>query len=70
MFGQMIPLEQAGEYYGFFNMIGKSAAVIGPFLVGWTAVAFGTRNSILSVLVLFALGGLFLYFVPTPSKSR
>ena len=70
MFGQMIPLDQAGEYYGFFNMIGKSAAVIGPFLVGWTAVAFGTRNSILSVLVLFAVGGLILYFVPTPRNSR
>ncbi len=70
MFGQMIPLDQAGEYYGFFNMIGKSAAVIGPFLVGWTAVAFGTRNSILSVLILFAVGGLILYFVPTPRNSR
>ena len=70
MFGQMIPLDQAGEYYGFFNMIGKSAAVIGPFLVGWTTVAFGTRNSILSVLVLFAVGGLILYFVPTPRNSR
>ena len=69
MYGQMIPAGRAGEYFGFFNMIGKSAAIIGPFLVGWTAVAMGSRNSILSVIVLFLLGGLFLYFVPNP-KAR
>ncbi len=69
MYGQMIPAGRAGEYFGFFNMIGKSAAIIGPFLVGWTAMAMGPRNSILSVIVLFLLGGLFLYFVPNP-KGR
>ena len=70
LLGELIPHDQAGEYYGFFNMVGKSAAVIGPFLVGWTAAMFGTRNSILSIIVLFAVGGILLYFVNTDSSNN
>ena len=69
LYGQMIPVGEAGEYYGFFNMVSKSAAVIGPFLVGWTAAMFGSRNSILSVIVLLAVGAILLYFVRTPDKT-
>ncbi|MDE0309756.1 MAG: MFS transporter [Acidiferrobacterales bacterium] len=69
LYGQMIPPERAGEYYGFYNMISKSAAVIGPFLVGWTAAMFGARNSILSVIVLFGLGAILLYYVKSPQSA-
>jgi len=69
LLGQLIPYSQAGEYYGFFNMVGKSAAVIGPFLVGWSAAMFGTRNSILSVIILLVLGGLLLAFVKTSNSN-
>ena len=69
LLGQLIPPEQAGEYYGFFNMVGKTAAVIGPFLVGWSALMFGSRLSIVSLSVLFLLGGIFLYFVKVPKDQ-
>lgn len=69
LLGQLIPPEQAGEYYGFFNMVGKTAAVIGPFLVGWSALVFGSRLSILSLSVLFLVGGIFLYFVKVPEDQ-
>ena len=69
LLGQLIPPEQAGEYYGFFNMVGKTAAVIGPFLVGWSALMFGSRLSIVSLSVLFLLGGIFLYFVQVPKDQ-
>ena len=70
LLGQLIPHEQAGEYYGFFNLVGKSAAVIGPFLVGWSAAMFGSRNSILSVIILFAIGAVLLKFVKTPDSTN
>ena len=70
LFGQLIPYEQAGEYYGFFNLVGKSAAVIGPFLVGWSAAMFGSRNSILSVIFLFAIGAVLLSFVKTTDSTN
>ncbi len=60
-FARLIDPDKAGEYFGIYNMMGKSAAVIGPLLVGFTAAATGSaRLSILSVLVLFALGGFVL----------
>ncbi len=69
LLGLLISPEQAGEYYGFFNMVGKTAAVIGPFLVGWSALMFGSRLSILSVSILFLIGGILLYFVQVPKDQ-
>lgn len=60
-FARIIPPDKAAEFFGFYNMMGKFAAVIGPLLVGWTAAISGSnRLSILSILILFVLGGLIL----------
>ena len=42
MFSRLIPEERAGEYFGFLNMLGKAAAVVGPVLVGTVAAASGS----------------------------
>ena len=60
-YGKLIPPERSGEYYGFMDIFGKFACVIGPALYelfyGLTGKAcFG----ILSVILLFILGFLFL----------
>ncbi len=69
LYAQLIPQDQAGQYFGIFNMIGKAAAVMGPVLVGVSAVAFGNRVSILSVIVLFAIGAIVLHFVRPASLA-
>jgi len=33
-YSRLIPKNQAAEYYGFYNMMGKFAAIIGPALMG------------------------------------
>ena len=33
-YSRLIPKAQAGEYYGFYNMLGKFAAIMGPVLMG------------------------------------
>jgi UMF1 family MFS transporter len=33
-YSRLIPADQAGEYYGFYNMLGKFATIIGPSLMG------------------------------------
>ena len=33
-YSRLIPKEQAAEYYGFYNMLGKFAAIFGPTLMG------------------------------------
>ncbi|MEW5756555.1 MAG: MFS transporter [Pseudomonadota bacterium] len=61
LYARIIPKNKSAEFFGFFNMLGKFAAVIGPLLMGWVAVLTGSsRLSILSILVLFVLGLFFL----------
>lgn len=64
LYSTLIPQDKAAQFFGFYNMLGKFAAVLGPALVG--GVALLTQNprlSILSVVVLFAAGAACLYFV-------
>lgn len=57
LYSRLIPKEQAAEFYGFFNMLGKFAAVIGPTLVGVvTVLSKNHRLGILSLLILFLTG--------------
>ena len=59
-FARLIPAEKGGEYFGFYNMVGKFSAVIGPPLMSITGMLTDSRTSILSLLVLFAGGMWFL----------
>lgn len=64
LYSRLIPKKKAAEFYGFFNMWGKFAAVIGPVMMGGVAKATGNvRYGILSILGLFVLGGILLAFV-------
>ncbi|HUS24617.1 MAG TPA: MFS transporter [Candidatus Binatia bacterium] len=70
LYARLIPPEKAGEFFGFYNMLGKFAAVLGPLAVGVTAATTGNaRASILSLLVFFAAGGALLLRVPMPSRT-
>jgi UMF1 family MFS transporter len=60
-FASLVPPGKQGEFFGFYNMMGKFAAVLGPILVGVTALVTGSsRAGILSVIVLFAGGAILL----------
>jgi UMF1 family MFS transporter len=64
-YGRLVPPDKAGEFFGFFNLIGKFAAVVGPLLMGVVALATGSsRVAIVSLVLLFAAGGVLLYRVP------
>lgn len=64
LFSQLIPQDRGGEFFGFLNMVGKAAAVIGPILVGYTAyMTKDPRLGLMSVLILFFGGMIALYFV-------
>ena len=64
IFSQLIPPEKATEFFGFYNLVGKSAVVFGPILVGWIAYIFDNPDyGILSLLLLFIPGLLVLWRV-------
>ena len=64
LYALLIPPTQSGEFFGFFNLLGKFAAVMGPLVMGWVGMATGNpRFSVLSVSVFFIIGGIFLTLV-------
>jgi UMF1 family MFS transporter len=70
LFSHLIPEEKSGEYFGFMNMMGKAAAVVGPILVG--VVAYMTKDpriGLLSILILFFAGMWMLRLVDEPGHS-
>ncbi|MEE8546605.1 MAG: MFS transporter [bacterium] len=68
---RIIPKDQAAEFFGFYNMLGKFAAVLGPILMGWVAVATGApRNAIFVVTVLLIIGAACLFFVNEEEGKR
>lgn len=61
-YGRLIPPDRAGTFFGFYNMMSKFAAVLGPFLMSFTALLTGnSRTAILSIVVLFIGGGTLLW---------
>lgn len=57
MYARIIPKEKAAEFYGFYNMLGKFAAILGPPLMGYIGLITGNpRVGILSLIILFILG--------------
>jgi MFS-type transporter involved in bile tolerance (Atg22 family) len=62
-FGKLVPQKRSAEYFGFYDVFGKFATVIGPLL--YAMFYFLTDRAsigILSLLLLFASGGLLLLF--------
>jgi MFS transporter, UMF1 family len=37
-YSRLIPHDQSAEFYGFYNMLGKFAAIVGPLLMGLTGL--------------------------------
>lgn len=65
LYASLIPPERAAEFFGFYNMLGKFAAVVGPPMVGWVGLLTGSpRLGLLTILVLVLLGALLLWRVP------
>ncbi|MDY6906479.1 MAG: MFS transporter [Thermodesulfobacteriota bacterium] len=63
-FGKMIPKDKATEFFGFYNIFGKFAAILGPSLMGLATLLTGSsRYGVLSILGLFIIGGILLCFV-------
>ena len=71
IFSRLIPQDKATEFFGFYNLIGKSAVVVGPALVGWMAYVFNNpKAGIISLLILFIPGIVILFYVPKTSLVR
>jgi len=71
-YSRIIPKDQSAEFYGFYNMVGKFAAIFGPTLIAIVNISvkalgyssnMASRAGIASICLLFIGGGILLYFV-------
>ena len=69
LYARIIPENKSAQYFGFFNMWGKFAAVIGPLLMGSVTLilsntiddqVLSARIGLQSIMILFILGALAL----------
>ena len=64
-FGKLVPGEHANEYFGFFDIFGKYAAIMGTFLVSVLTQVTGNGSiGVMSIAVLFVVGFFLLRKVP------
>ena len=63
-YSKMIPQTHSAEFFGFYNFLGKFAAILGPLLIAFVALfTQNSRLSIASIAIFFILGATLLYFV-------
>ena len=63
--GRLIPKSDSSEFFGFYNILGKFSAILGPVLVGlatqWTG---NSRWGIFSLVILFVIGLVIFLILP------
>lgn len=71
-YAKIIPKKNANEFFGFYNIFGKFAAIIGPLMMSLvTTITGSARVSILAILPLFIIGLLvFLKLPKDPTPNR
>ena len=76
-YAKIIPKKNSNEFFGFYNIFGKFAAIVGPLLMALTVTIalrlgytemFSTKISIFAVVPLFILG--LIFFLRMPKETE
>jgi UMF1 family MFS transporter len=67
----MTPSAESGEFFGFFSVMSKFSAIVGPLLFVLAVAVFGSsRPAILSIVVFFVVGIILLNRVDVDEGRR
>lgn len=71
LYAALSPASKSGEFFGLFGVMEKFSAIIGPLMFASAGVIFGSsRPAVLSLIVLFILGGYLLMRVDVEEGKR
>ncbi|MGB7337631.1 MAG: MFS transporter [Phototrophicaceae bacterium] len=71
LYASLSPSSKSGEFFGLFSILSKGASVLGTGIFAFAALAFGSsRPAILSLVVLFIIGGYLLMRVDIEEGKR
>ena len=69
-YGKIIPKEHANEYYGLYDIFGKTASILGTFLVATTTTLTGNASfGVLSIAILLVVALVFLTLQKDPTRQ-
>ncbi len=69
-FGRLVPKENSNEFYGFFDVFGKYASVMGSLLVAVITQVTGNASlGVLSIAALLFVGLVLMIKMPEPDKG-
>ena len=63
LYARLVPASKTAEFFGFFNMVGKFATILGPVLIAFTPKLIPgatERDGIIALSLLFLVGGYLL----------
>lgn len=64
-FAKIIPKEKSNEFFGFYNIFGKFAAIMGPFLISLIDTLTNTpRLTLIGIIPLFLIGLILSFRLP------
>jgi len=71
LFAAMSPASKSGEFFGLYGIMEKFSAIIGPLIFASVGILFGSsRPAVLSLIVIFVLGGYLLARVNVDEGKR
>jgi UMF1 family MFS transporter len=71
LYAALSPAAKSGEFFGLFGVMEKFSAIIGPLMFAAAGVLFGSsRPAVLSLILLFLLGGFLLTLVNVEEGKR
>jgi UMF1 family MFS transporter len=71
LYASMSPSAKSGEFFGLYSVMSKFSAIIGPLLFAIVAATFdNSRPAVLSLVVLFVIGGYLLTRVDIAEGRR
>ena len=73
LYARIIPADSSAEFFGFYNMVGKFAAILGPLLMALVPIVVAgadARDAILVLILLFLVGGAILTRVNVEAGMR
>lgn len=71
LYASLCPTSKSGEFFGFYSIMEKFASILGPLLFAFAGLVLGSsRPAILSLIVLFLIGGYLLTRVDIAEGQR
>jgi UMF1 family MFS transporter len=71
LYAAMSPTSMSGEFFGFFSIMAKFSAILGPAVFAGAVALFGnSRPAVLGVIIFFVVGGFLLAQVDVEEGKR